>query len=383
MTDRPLRIGMIGASWGLVGHLPAWRNLPGVEVVAICTAHEETAKKAAADHGIPRAYWDYREMVKAHDLDIIDIGTRPSIRHDMVRAALAAGKHVVNANPFVLTLEQADATLAAQRAAGVIGVVECQFQWLPQFSQMKRMIDQGFLGQLYGVEVRCQFPLIRDGEAAFPFMSRPGYTTYNWLAERASGASTLRNLGGHCLHALVHLFGEVAEVSAELETFLKEWRYADGQALTPEPADTAFVNLRFAGGGLGQLNLSSVVPDARGFSLEAFGSNGRIRMQSTSGFPDAPNTRLFAAPAAARGMNELLEKEITPDADLWTASGREIVTPPGARVVVPLTRMLDSMVRTIREGGEPQPSFAQARHVHAVVEAAERSSEEGRRMKVS
>src|SRR3546814_4089872 len=61
--QRPLRVGMIGANWGIVGHLPAWRNLPGVEVAAICTAHEETARAAADAHGIPHAYHDYRRMI--------------------------------------------------------------------------------------------------------------------------------------------------------------------------------------------------------------------------------------------------------------------------------------------------------------------------------
>src|SRR3546814_10660334 len=88
----------------------------------------------------------------------------------------------------------------AQQAAGVVGMIEAQFQWLPQFRQMKAMIADGALGDLIGVELRCHFPLIRDGDALCTFVTRPGYTTkYNWLGMEGEGASAMRHLGGHGL----------------------------------------------------------------------------------------------------------------------------------------------------------------------------------------
>lgn len=380
-----LRVGVIGANWSLVGHLPAWRNIPGVEVAAICTAHEESARAAAAAHGIERAFWDYREMVTDPGLDIIDVGTRPSLRHDMVMQALAAGKHVLNANPFATDTAAARAMLEAQLAANAVGAVEAQFIWLPQVAQMKAMIADGFLGDLYGVECRCQFPLIRDGAAIFPFVTRPGYTNnYSWLGDPAVGASALRNLGGHCLHLLVDLFGTVETVSATLATHVHEWRFDDGSSYTPGTADMVMAVLGFASGGMAQLSCSWSVADARGFSLEAYGSNGRLRLESSSGFPDADNSQLFAAPAAARGMTGSLERPVTIDPSHWQARGRPIETPPGARVVVPLTRLFDDMVRAIREGGGPaSPSFARACHVQAICEAAEEADRTGMRSSVT
>src|SRR3546814_18060613 len=102
--QRPLRVGMIGANWGIVGHMPAWRNLSGVEVAAICTAHEETARAAADAHGIPHAYPDYRPIIDAAPVVILDVGTRPTPRSDMVLHALVARNAVINANPFKTAL---------------------------------------------------------------------------------------------------------------------------------------------------------------------------------------------------------------------------------------------------------------------------------------
>ncbi len=74
------KIGIIGANWSLKVHGAAWRMLPGVELAAVCTAHRETAEAAADAYGVPRAYWDFREMAADPDLDIIDVGSRPAYR---------------------------------------------------------------------------------------------------------------------------------------------------------------------------------------------------------------------------------------------------------------------------------------------------------------
>src|SRR5215467_8027026 len=78
-----LRVGIISAAWGAQAHLPAWRAVPGVEVVAICTAHRETAEAAATQHSVAMPFWDAQEMARHPDIDIVDAGTRPSYRRAM------------------------------------------------------------------------------------------------------------------------------------------------------------------------------------------------------------------------------------------------------------------------------------------------------------
>lgn len=372
--SRPLRVGIIGANWGVVGHLPAWRNLDGVEVTSICTSREETACAASQAHGIPNAFSDFRRMIDEGPVDIIDVGTRPRLRYDMVMHALRAGKHVINANPFAVDINKAKDILTAQRDAGVVGMVEAQFQWLPQFRQMKAMIDDGALGNLIAVELKCHFPLIRDAEAIFPFVTRPGYSSdYNWLGMPGEGASALRNLGGHCLHSLIYLFGGIESVSATLQRSLDEWRFDDSTAFEPQTIDTAFANLHFCGGGVGQLNICWSVAGARGFELEAYGANGRLRIEAPTGFPGAENSRLYYAPAASREGLTTPEQLIALPEALTHLRGRPIPVPVTAPVVVPMTLMLNEMISAIREGRSCDPSFAQALRVQAICEAAEES----------
>ena len=131
MSDQTLRVGIISANWSLKVHGAAWRLLPGIEVAAVCTAHQETAEAAAKAFNVPKAYWNFEEMVADPGLDIIDVGTRPSFRHAMVMAALRNGKHVYDALPFAMGVAAADEMHQAQRARGVVGVVDAQFRWVP------------------------------------------------------------------------------------------------------------------------------------------------------------------------------------------------------------------------------------------------------------
>ena len=53
--ENKLRVGIIGANvdygWSPRAHLPALLAMPDFEVVAVCTAHEETARESAAKFG--------------------------------------------------------------------------------------------------------------------------------------------------------------------------------------------------------------------------------------------------------------------------------------------------------------------------------------------
>jgi hypothetical protein len=146
---RKLRVGVIGANWTLNVHAPAWRMLPDVEVTAICTSREQTAKAAAQAGGIEKAYWNVTEMVQDPELDIIDVGTKPALRQDMVMAALEAGKHVYNCLPFAMSRESAEAMRDVAQAKGLVGAVDAQWRWTPAIRRMKEMIDEGAIGDFF------------------------------------------------------------------------------------------------------------------------------------------------------------------------------------------------------------------------------------------
>jgi len=75
MVQRRMRIGVVGANggtdrWGARAHLPAIAALEEAELVAVCTAREETAKRAQQRTGARLAVCDYAEMMRLPEVDL-------------------------------------------------------------------------------------------------------------------------------------------------------------------------------------------------------------------------------------------------------------------------------------------------------------------------
>ena len=357
-----LKVGIISANWGAMAHLPAWRAVPGVEVVGICTSRQETAEAAAQRYGIARAFWDAEAMAADPGIDILDCGTRPNIREAMVLAALRNGKHVYNAIPFAADLDGARTLHDAWRASGVTGIVDAYCEWLPQFALARQLIDDGRLGQPFGGTCLFNLSLFNNPDPRFP---------YNWFAKGGLGVSAVRNLGSHALHMLTFLFGEVDEVVAHDTQLLKEWRFTDGATIPAETNDFADMLLRFRSGLTLQFQVSWNAPVPAGWSLDVFGSGGRIAINAPN-FPTARDTVLQAG--AAGGT---LEPVPMPERLLHSPDVLIDYTAP-MPPAYPMALSMNGMVRAIRGEQPARPDFAQAWAVERVQEAIRRSSAERR-----
>lgn len=360
---KTLKVGIISANWGAFAHLPGWRAVPGVEVVGICTSRRETAETAAARFGIARPYWDAAAMAADPDIDIVDCGTRPNIRHPMVLAALRSGKHVYNGIPFAADFERARELRSAWKASGKVAVVDAFSQWLPAHRLAKEMIDDGFLGEAFGGTCIFNLGLFNQLQPQFP---------YNWFWQSGLGVSALRNLGSHALHLLLHLFGGIEELVALDRQLLKQWRFPDGTLIKPETNDFANLLLRFNSGMSLQLQVSWNATLTPGWTLEAFGSKGRLTARAPT-FPTSRDTTLHAGTlgGAAYARLDIPERLLkTPEVGLNSESE------PNASH--PMALSMHRMVEAIRGNGPAAPDFDQAWQVERVLEAARRSSDERR-----
>jgi predicted dehydrogenase len=381
MPDRILKVGVISANWSLKVHGAAWRRTPGVEVAAICTAHRETAEAAAAAYGIPKAYWNHELMAADPELDIIDVGTRPSFRFPMVMAALAAGKHVYDALPFAMSVADALAMRDLQRQSRLVGVVDAQFRWFPPAQQMKAMIDEGFIGRPLGFNVQLFTPLVVDGGKPYPYSAWSEHTApYYWLAERSSGGSGWRNFATHALLYLTHLLGPVEEATGLLATGVPEWTLPNGDVLRPETHDFGSATLKLANGAIGGLQTGWCMPDTEGWRVEVWGDRGRLLLSDPS-FGNGFGAKLYAGDARPVPFGERVCAEVPIDDRYYRAPGSETAT-GAVQPFVAMDWMFGDMVRAIREGREGSPSFSEAAEVHKVVEAVEIGCAERRWVRV-
>jgi len=363
-----LRVGIISANWGAFAHLPAWRCVPGVEVVAICTSHRESAEAAAKKHRIAAPFWDAQQMAAHPDIDVIDCGTRPNLRDAMVLSALRNGKHVYNAIPFSSDLDHARELHSAWKASGKTAVVDAFSEWLPAHRMVKDMVDEGYLGQPFGGSCIFNMSLFNKPNAHFP---------YNWFSQAGLGVSAMRNLGSHALHMLLFLFGEVEELVARESRLLTEWRFPDGKLITPETNDFANMLIRFESGLTMQLQVSWSATLGSGWTLEAFGSRGRFIISA----PSFPTSRDTTVQAGTLDNNRIEAISIpqrllqSPDMDV----GYDVEPQP----VYPMALSMQRMTQAALGKGAARPDFDQAWRVECVLEAVRRSTQERRWVRLS
>lgn len=362
-----LRVGIVSAAWGAFAHLPAWRAIPGVEVTAICTSREETARAAQQRLGLPRAFWNAEEMCADPDIDIVDLGTRPSVRLPMVLAALAHGKHVYNASPHAPDWAGAKAIDTAWRGSASIGVVDAFSQYLPALRQMKAMLDDGHIGAPLGGTCHFNISLFNQPNKLFP---------YNWFAQAGQGVSAVRNNGSHALYLLLHLLGPIAELVADDSQILKRWTFPDGDTITPETTDLANVILRFESGLVLQMQISWSMALHDGFLLDLFGDKGRMVSTSPT-FPTARDCTLRAGQ-----LGGTLADVALPDAFKVTP-GIALDWQSEPQPSYPMALSMQAMVDAIHGRGTAAPDFARALAVERIQEAIRISSAERRWVRVA
>lgn len=363
-----LRVGIISANWGAIAHLPAWRAVPDVEVAAICTSRRETAEPAAEKLGIARAFWDAEKLAADPDIDIVDCGTRPTLRHAMVLSSLRHRKHVYAGIPLSADLDHARTLHSAWNDACTTAIVDAFSEWVPAHQLLKERIDSGELGQLFGGSCSFNLSLFNRPNPHFP---------YNWFAQAGQGVSALRNLGSHALHMLVYLFGEIEELVAHDTQLLHEWRFPDGATIVPETNDFAHALLRFKQGLQLQLQVSWSATLGRGWSLEAFGSRGRVVATAPS-FPTARDTTLLAGSLEGGRLDTVpIPEQLLQAPELNLESTARM--PPA----YPMALAMHNMTLAIHGKSRARPDMAQAWYVERVLEAIRRSSDERRWVSVS
>jgi predicted dehydrogenase len=79
--DRTLRVGLVGVDrdgrgFGARAHIPGILAAPNVELSAVCTTREETARLAAKKYGVTRYYSNIDELVADPNIDLVSIAVR-------------------------------------------------------------------------------------------------------------------------------------------------------------------------------------------------------------------------------------------------------------------------------------------------------------------
>ena len=118
MTERKLRIGVVGLGRAFTIMLPTFTGDGRVDLVAASDPRVDARESFTAEFG-GKAYADAEALAADPDVDVVYIATPHQHHADNARVAAAHGKHVLVEKPMALTLEDCQAMIDAAKAAGV------------------------------------------------------------------------------------------------------------------------------------------------------------------------------------------------------------------------------------------------------------------------
>jgi predicted dehydrogenase len=221
--SKPVRIGVIGAGGNTrARHIPAFKAIPGVEVVAVCNRTKASGDKVAQEFGIPRVTENWKEIIDAPDIDAVCIGTWPNLHGKLTVAALRAGKHVLTEARMARTLAEAELMLAESRLQPklVTQIVPAPMS-LPFDATIIELLKGGTLGTLREVLLTATTDSLAD--SGLPLTWRQDLTL--------SGKNTLY-LGIYYEMVLRWLGRGVTSLVADAAIFSKERKDEEG---VPQP----------------------------------------------------------------------------------------------------------------------------------------------------
>ncbi|MCW5954639.1 MAG: Gfo/Idh/MocA family oxidoreductase, partial [Propionibacteriaceae bacterium] len=150
-----LRVGILGAARIAERAVVTPARGNGAEVVAVAARDLTRAQAYAGQHGIPRAYGGYEELLADPDIDLV---YNPSPNSEHVRwtlAALRAGKHVLSEKPFASNAAQAR-LVAAETGDGLV-FEGFHHRYHPAHRRLMELVRTGAIGEVTGLQVNMKF----------------------------------------------------------------------------------------------------------------------------------------------------------------------------------------------------------------------------------
>lgn len=251
-----LGIGVIGIGrMGTVYANHVANQIRSARLVAVADTRPALLEEYAANVPGVITYTDYHDLLANPAIQGVIVVTPTSTHREVVIAAAAAGKAIFCEKPTALTLHETDAMVAAVEQAGVMFQVGFMRRFDKGYMEGKRRIDAGLIGQPVTVRSISRDPFRTSLEYADPNVS-----------------------GGIIVDMAIHDFDVVRWMLADdvvrVQTEAHSLVYPE--LLTVGDVDTAMINLKFARGGVGNIEATRTAAYGYDIRCEVVGTDGTL-----------------------------------------------------------------------------------------------------------
>ncbi|HEX2949874.1 MAG TPA: Gfo/Idh/MocA family oxidoreductase [Armatimonadota bacterium] len=190
---KPLRLAVFGCGFWSQFQIAAWKELPGVELVALYNRTPAKAKSLAIRFNVPSVYSDPEELFANEQLDVVDIITDVDTHSKFVQLAAAHQIPVICQKPMAPNLAVAEEMVRMTNEAGIPFTIHENWRWQHPIRQFKHAMVNSNIGKPFRARVTFtnSFPVF-DNQ---PFL-------------RELEQFILTDIGSHILDTARFLFGD-------------------------------------------------------------------------------------------------------------------------------------------------------------------------------
>jgi predicted dehydrogenase len=330
-----MHVGVIGCGyWGpnLIRNLLENRKCTSV---TICDLDPETLGRARQRFPTVHCCGNLQELLANPSIEAVLIATPVSTHYRLAKACLKAGRHTFVEKPLTATAREAEDLIRESDRAGVILMVGHTFEFSPAAMKIKGIIDSGSLGEIYYISsIRVN------------------------LGIHQRDVSVIWDLAPHDLSMIFFWLGETPSAVAMM----------GGAFVQPLISDVAFINLQFESGKIANIQSSWLSP-RKLRQTTIVGSHRMLIYDDTNAME---RVKVFD-----RGV-EFKDPQTFNEFTLTYRTG-DIVS-PHISTTEPLQLEMDHFLECALTGERPRTDGENGLRVVRVLEAIERSGQNGSRL---
>lgn len=181
-----IKVALIGAGKMGISHLSILGAHPDVQLVGVSDTSKVVLGMLRKYTKFP-CYTDYMKMVDEMKPDAVFVAVPTRFHHEIIKKLLEKKIHVFAEKPFCLSTDEGEELVALADAHDLINQVGYHNKFLGTFQEVKKIINGGFLGEIYHF----------TGEAYGPVVLKKKQDT--WRSKPAEGGGCLMDYASHVI----------------------------------------------------------------------------------------------------------------------------------------------------------------------------------------
>ena len=337
---------------------------PGaIPVMKVLCGLGDDLELAANQYGWESCEPDWKKVVSDPEIDIIDIATPGNTHVEIALAAARHGKHILCEKPLAMNYAETKLLYEVAEEHKVKHMVNFNYRRVPAIVLARDLIKSGKLGEIYHFKALYQQDWA--GDPSVPFVWR--------FDKKLAGAGSMADKGSHVIDLARFLVGEIQQVTAMSEIFIKERAVSGNPSLMEKVTtdDAAMFLTKFENGAMGLFETSRIsIGYKNALQFEVNGSKGCVRFN----LERLNELDLYLADddnKATQGFRTILVTEPQhPYMDKWWPAGHII----GWEHL--FIHQYYEFIKSIVDDYQPAPSFFDGMKNQQIIEAVEKAAAE-------